>query len=638
MQDESGAGFVGSWRKRPQPLHILGPSERIAFERLFLWLRLAFVLTPLMLVFGQGLRALPTAGLVLVPILADCGLGWILLYRFERYLVAWQLNLRIVDLTAAYLALILVDHLLATSYYDAAYIFFVVGATATHGRRGTALVSAAAMLLVFLERLQLMAWGLQPFKEQFISDSLYYGLLFLATGSITTFLMRKSAEALHDQAFHDPLTGLPNRALLHDRLDQAVRAARRSQGGVAVLLLDLDGFKAINDTFGHGHGDQLLTQVAHHLARTLRDSDTIARLGGDEFAVLLPDTDAEGALTVGRAIVQCLDRPFLVEGACVDVSVSIGIALCPDQGDDSVTLLKHADVAMYHAKRGKLGVALYAAECDEYTPGRLARRSDLRHAIESNELFLLYQPVMETRTGAIYTVEALVRWNHPREGLIRPDLFIPLAEQTGLIWPLTVWVMRQALTQLAIWRARGLNLRVAINLSAQNLHDPRLVPTVRQVLSELDVRPEHLVLEVTESSLMVDVDQAREALFALTGLGVQVAIDDFGTGYSSLSYLHDLPAEELKIDRSFVLDVRAHGDGALITQAVIDLGHKFGLQVVAEGVEDRETADRLAHMACDRIQGYYLSPPLSVDELPDWLSNHNPNAAAHGKILRLDSA
>jgi len=438
-------------------------------------------------------------------------------------------------------------------------------------------------------------------------------------------------EALRHQALHDPLTGLPNRTLLRDRLDQALlTVARRppdaaspaNRGTVALLLLDLDRFKEVNDTFGHQYGDLLLRQVAGRLRDLLPPSGVVARLGGDEFAILLPGSDENAATIMAPTVRAALDAPFVVERQALRIGVSVGIALNPACGAsvDADTLLRQADIAMYTAKRDDEDYAVYAPALDAYTPQRLTLITDLRQAIVDDALFLHYQPKCDTATGRVESVEALARWRLPHRGLIPPGEFIPLAETTGLIGPLTRWALGAALAQCRAWQRQGLCLPVAVNLSAATLRDVSLLDTVVQLLDANDVSPTLLRIEVTESVLMADAERAREALSRLAALGVRVSIDDYGTGYSSLSYLTRLPVDEIKIDRSFVQQMNVSPTDAAIVASTVALGHNLGLRVVAEGVEDRETWDRLAAMGCDTIQGYYLSRPLPADALEAWLT------------------
>jgi len=431
--------------------------------------------------------------------------------------------------------------------------------------------------------------------------------------------LRASEDALRHQALHDALTGLPNRTLLHDRLRHALAASQRDRWPVALLLLDLDRFKEINDTFGHHCGDLLLQRVGPCLSGPLRASDTVARLGGDEFAVVLPGDDGAGALRTARKIGEALDVPFVIDGQSLQIGASIGVAFCPDHGDDPQTLLRRADVAMYEAKRTHSGCALYDAARDPYSADRLALVGALRHAIAHDELLLHYQPKVDLKSGRVCAVEALARWRHSEHGMIPPDRFIPLAEQTGLIAPLTLWVLDTALAQCRRWRSAGYTIDVAVNLSMWNLHDPGLVDALAGMLADRAVPPAALCLELTESAIMADAERAQIVLARLAELGVGISIDDFGTGYSSLAYLKRLPVGELKIDKSFVQHMGEDENDRAIVASTVNLAHSLGLRVVAEGVEDKRAWDLLARLGCDVAQGYYLSRPLPASELEQWL-------------------
>ncbi len=430
---------------------------------------------------------------------------------------------------------------------------------------------------------------------------------------------RKQIDTLRHLAMHDALTGLPNRVLLQERLAQALDALASEAPPPALLLLDLDRFKEINDTLGHQAGDQLLQQIGPRLLGALREVDTVARLGGDEFAVVLPGANEATAYATGRAIIAALEAPFVVEGQRLDVGASIGIALAPQHGRDAVTLMRHADVAMYVAKRAHLGQAVYDPTQDGNNPRRLGLMGELRTALAQNDLLLYYQPILDHAAGRVGGVEALVRWPHPVYGLLPPDQFIPLAEQTGLIAPLTWWVLETALGQCRAWARGGLALGVSVNLSARTLHDLGLPERIAELLARHGVAAESLTLEVTESALMADPARALTVLTQLAELGVCLAIDDFGIGYSSLAYLKRLPVHQLKIDRSFVQQLVAGGADAAIVASTIDLGHHLGLRVVAEGVETPE-AWRLIDLAgCDMSQGYHLSRPIPATALETWL-------------------
>jgi len=431
--------------------------------------------------------------------------------------------------------------------------------------------------------------------------------------------------ALEHQALHDLLTDLPNRTLLHHRLDQAF-AARGPERSLALLLIDLDRFKEINDTFGHQYGDLLLQQIEPRLRSVLQADQVVARLGGDEFAVLLEDADAVRAERVARQLLDALDEPFNVAGNTLDVGGSIGIAVGPEHGHDPDMLLRRADIAMYVAKRSSRGLAMFSSEHDQHSPDRLGLAGELRRAIENDELTLYYQPKVSLKTGSCIGVEALVRWQHPRRGIVPPDQFIPLAEQTGLIRPLSRWVLNAALRQSRAWQQDGLEVPIAINLSMRDLHDPDLPDTVAELLATWQVPTAQLMVEITENGLMADPARALSTVTGLRAMGIRIAIDDFGTGYSSLAYLKRLPLDELKIDRSFVRELAADRDDLAIVRSTISLGHDLGLKIVAEGVEDRATMDLLRSLGCDVGQGYHFSRPVTADALFEQL---RPSALSH---------
>jgi diguanylate cyclase (GGDEF)-like protein len=431
-------------------------------------------------------------------------------------------------------------------------------------------------------------------------------------------LVRQAAASSH-QALHDALTGLPNRELFADRVGQALRTADRELQPAALLLLDLDRFKDVNDTLGHHHGDQLLREVGDRLQGALRQVDTVARLGGDEFAVLVPGVTAEAAAAVADKLRAALHSPLTLDGVALDLDASIGIAVYPDHGDDTVELLQHADVAMYAAKQAHIGFMVYDPAVDQHSPRRLALLGGLRRALERGELVLHYQPKADLRSGRILGAEALVRWQHPEHGLLAPGEFIPLAERTGLIHPLTRWVLDAALGQAAAWRRAGHRLSVAVNVSTRCLLDLGFPDEVAERLAAWEVPAGALTLEVTESAVMADPTRALEVLGRLHALGVGLAVDDFGTGYSSMAYLKALPVDELKVDRSFVGQMASSSSDAVIVRSTIDLGHNLGLRVVAEGVESQETWQELEALGCDTAQGYYLGRPVPAGELDRWL-------------------
>ncbi len=427
-------------------------------------------------------------------------------------------------------------------------------------------------------------------------------------------------EALKHQALHDNLTELPNRVLFEDRVNQAVRATSRSGESLALLLLDLDGFKQVNDTFGHQQGDEVLKLVAERLVECLREGDTVARLGGDEFGILpLAGTDLPGAASVAAKILAALDEPFLVDGRKIGVDASIGMALVPDHGDNIDDLLRRADLAMYNAKRaGRGGFAVFAAEQEEEPARRLALLNDLRTCVENDELVLHYQPKIDLTTGQATGVEALLRWQHPSGELLMPGAFIQELEHHELLIPITEWVIEEALRQLRAWRDAGYDLTMAVNLGARCLAEGTgLFERVDELTEKWGIPPDKLTFELTESDL-IDTS-APDLLPRLQAMDERLSIDDFGTGYSSLVYLQRLPVVEIKADKSFVTTLASVKEDAVIVRAIIDLAHNLGVTVVAEGVEDEETMKHLADHGCDSAQGYYFSRPLAGADIVAWL-------------------
>src|SRR3954468_7343127 len=423
------------------------------------------------------------------------------------------------------------------------------------------------------------------------------------------------------QAVHDALTGLPNRALLHERAPAALADAARTGRAVAVMLLDLDHFKEINDTLGHRVGDNLLRAVATRLGSTLREGDLVARFGGDELAILVSGmAGADDGVVLAERVLTVLREPFFVDGVRLQTQASIGIAVWPDHGQDVETLVQRADVALYTAKEERGCWSTYSPESDRYTPERLAMLGELRAGLETGQLVVFYQPKSDAKTGVVVGVEALARWEHPTRGLLPPDEFIPLAENTGLIGELTFEVLRQALAQVRAWQRAGMRLGVSVNLSARQLTDLDLPRDVEALLRDYGLPPAMLTLEVTESTIMADPSRTLTVLRLLAELGVGLSIDDFGTAYSSLSYLKRVDAQELKIDRSFVMGMSHNSNDAVIVCSTIELGHNLGLRMVAEGVEDANTWRLLRTLGCDVVQGYHLSRPLPPAQITDWLN------------------
>lgn len=436
---------------------------------------------------------------------------------------------------------------------------------------------------------------------------------------------KEAVARLHHQATTDELTGLPNRALLYDRLGQALASAERQVGRqVVLMLMDLDHFKEINDTLGHPAGDEILRQVAARLSRILRRADTLARLGGDEFAILLPDAGGDGAAgarKVAESVLNAFREPFWVNHHELYLGAGIGIAVYPEHGLDVDVLMSRADAAMYGAKRGEVGYRFYDPQSDRHTQKRLQLSADLRHALDREEFVLHYQPQVDLQSGRVIGVEALLRWEHPVRGLIMPDHFIPFAEGSGLINPITDWVLNAASAQCSEWRRQGMDLRVAVNVSARSFQDRNLVGKL-QGLAGTDKGKSTLglfELEITENTLMSDIEHGARAVGHLEELGVAVAIDDFGTGYSSLSYLKRLPIHSIKIDKSFVLNMAQDDNDAVIVRSTIDLAHNLGCRVVAEGVENQDALDLLAILGCDIAQGYHLGRPMSAGAFEIWL-------------------
>lgn len=430
---------------------------------------------------------------------------------------------------------------------------------------------------------------------------------------------QRAEEWIHYVASYDSLTDLPNRNLFYQRLEIALNSRGDEQNRLAVMVLDLDRFREINDTLGHGMGDVLLQQVGLRLCRAFHDYDTVARLGGDEFALLLPDVDEKAALRAAEEILKVLDRPFTIGQLAVDARASVGIALFPSHGQDKETLMRHADVAMYLAKRSSAGYAMYSSEHDSYSSERLTLMTQLQRSIESNQLFFEYQPKIDLRTARVVGVEALARWKHPELGLVRPDQFIAMAERTGFIRPLTIWGLNTALAQTRAWSRQGIELTVSVNLSARVLHDSDLPDQVGEMLKNHRVNPEQLELEITETAIMADPARALEILTRISRMGVMLSIDDFGTGYSSLGYLKRLPINAVKIDKSFVMNMTSDEDDATIVRSTVDLAHDLRLKAIAEGVETRDSWNRLVSLGCDLGQGYYMSRPLPAPQLTKWL-------------------
>jgi diguanylate cyclase (GGDEF)-like protein/PAS domain S-box-containing protein len=430
--------------------------------------------------------------------------------------------------------------------------------------------------------------------------------------------------SLRHQALHDALTDLPNRSLLFERLEKALEAARGDRTVVALMLMDLDRFKEVNDTFGHHFGDVLLKQVAERLLHQLVTGDTVARLGGDEFALVLTQCgDANGVAATARRILNALQQPFVVESQVLEVGASIGIALCPQHGTDTRTLMRRADVAMYAAKSASLGYSFHSEDREPRSADQLSLIVELRRAAEKDELELYYQPKIHLRSGLMTRVEVLLRWNHPTRGLLMPASFVPAAERTGMIKSITDWILDRALGQVRRWHDESAPIHIAVNVSAKSLHEQTLPQKVMAALEKWRIDPRFLKIEITESSIMADPAHALAIMSMLQSMGVRLSVDDFGTGYSSLTHLRELPIDEIKIDKSFVTGMVTSDADAAIVRTVIDLAHNLGKQVCAEGVEDEATWNRLGQMGCDLAQGYWIARPLPATVLKAWLAEND---------------
>jgi diguanylate cyclase (GGDEF)-like protein/PAS domain S-box-containing protein len=461
-------------------------------------------------------------------------------------------------------------------------------------------------------------WTLLSIRSNFDEAGRYDGSLAMVMDNTQR---RRDQKALEYQALHDALTGLPNRLLLAERLGEALVSARVAHEQVAVLILDLDHFKEVNETFGLKAGDRLLEQVGPRLRSEIGAESMVARLSGDEFAVLLTNTDTKEATVKAQCLLEALERPFEVEGQHLDVAISIGIAIFPDDGDDANTLLRRADIALFVAKQPRGSFVRYAPEHERQGASRLTLMADLREALQhEDQLFLQFQPLVRLRDRSLAGVEALVRWRHPQRGLVPPMEFVPYAEKTRLIKPLTRWVLISALRQSVSWERDGHLIPVSVNISMRDLVDPEFPETIATLLKAAQAPPSSLLLEITESLIMTEPERAINTLTELRMLGVRLAVDDFGTGYSSLAYLHRLPVHEIKIDKSFVAAMGGQASRSNIVRASIELGHSLQLESVAEGVEDARTWDLLRLLGCDLAQGYFISRPMVAGQVLPWLS------------------
>jgi diguanylate cyclase (GGDEF)-like protein len=434
--------------------------------------------------------------------------------------------------------------------------------------------------------------------------------------------LRRQAAEKEELALSDGLTGLANRTMFQEAIQSAISGSGRRKVAGAVMLMDLDRFKDVNDTLGHHNGDLLLQRIGARLDSVLRNTATVARLGGDEFAILLNGThDRQGVVPVVRRVLKVLEEPVVVGGLALQVEASIGIAIFPQDGRTVDAVMRAADVAMYVAKEQRSGYEFYDEDGHEHRhdAGRLALIGELRRAMDEAELVLHYQPKVDLRSGQAKGVEALARWHHPERGMLSPDEFIPLAERSNLLRPMTLYLLDTAMRQANAWRSKGIDVTVAVNLSMQNMLDLRLPNDLARLLTSWRLPAGTIELEITESTIMADHRRAQTILGRLSKMGVRLSIDDFGTGYSSLQYLQELPVDAIKIDKSFVMSMDSDPGNATIVQSTVDLGHNLGLEVVAEGVEDMHSYNTLAALGCDYAQGYFLSKPLSAEKLTIWL-------------------
>ena len=451
------------------------------------------------------------------------------------------------------------------------------------------------------------------------------------TGAVVTFIDISERYAyqkeLKYQAYHDSLTGLPNRSLLHEHLDKSFNT---SNNQLAFMIIDLDRFKDINDSLGHKSGDLLLKMLGPRLQDVLGENNVLARLGGDEFAILLKShCTADDASKMAKSLLTEIKKPFDLEGMQIQIDASIGIAISPLHSDDGSTLMRYADVAMYHAKTNKLGYTIYDSELDTHSPRRLALFGEIQHAIDSDQFTLYYQPKIKVSDKSIIGFEALLRWNHPKYGLLAPDEFIPLAELGEIINPLTFWVLNQAITDRQRWHSIGWSFDVAVNVSVRNIQDINIISKINKLIEAHGMPHKHLEMELTESAIMTDTVRAQETLQNINNLGIRISIDDYGTGYSSLAYLKKFPIDKLKIDKSFVFEMTNNENDALIVRSTIKLAHNLNLEVIAEGVETKDSLDLLHIMGCDYAQGYYISKPIPADDIINWCegwnTKHNPS-------------
>ncbi|MBI4356419.1 MAG: EAL domain-containing protein [Gammaproteobacteria bacterium] len=432
-------------------------------------------------------------------------------------------------------------------------------------------------------------------------------------------VIQKREREIQYRAFYDHLTGLANRNFFQERLGETLKLAHQNQSKISILVMDIDRFKEINDTLGYHTGDQLLKQLAQRLSYAFRHVNLIARMGGNEFALLLPNTSEQEVATIAEQVQEIFNKPFGVGGLALELTIRMGIALYPDHAKNTTLLLQKANIAMEQARDKQSHFRIYDQELDKHSVLRLSIMGELKSAVKNNELVLYYQPKVDLIGSAVTQVEALVRWIHPKHGLINPEAFVPIAEQTGHVRYLTQWALQSALKQCYEWQSLNIPLQASVNISTVDLMDVQLVHKIEQLFNTISVPPKCLMCEVTESAIMKDPKRAITVLNGLSAMGIQLSIDDFGTGYSSMAQLKKLPVQEIKIDRSFITHMLVDRNDEIIVKSTIELGHNLGLQVVGEGVDDEKIFERLKSLKCDRVQGHYISPPLSITEFSKWL-------------------
>ncbi len=471
-----------------------------------------------------------------------------------------------------------------------------------------------------------LAYGALLFSHPVDISDIIVSVIFCGGGLFVAMVVRMSMLSIEDmkrvaaldrhRALHDDVTNLPNRTLLHEHIDQAIIDAQKNSTSFGVILIDLDRFSEVNNTLGHFYGDYLLQLMVPRFRKCVMDHDMVSRLGSDEFVLIVKNVDRSKAEAIALNAIEIMKEPFSIEGQELTINITIGIALYPEHGIESENLLQHANVAMDFARSKENKIFVYTPENDRFNWDRLMLIGELREAIRRDQLVLHYQPKISLVNDQVCGVEALLRWQHPdNEGLIPPDTFIHVAEQTGLIDELTYWVLDHAFAQKAEWLNNGLDLIFSINLSIKNLHDLSFPDQVQELMQKWNIDSKGIILEITESSMILDPERAYAVIFKLHELGLRLSIDDFGTGYSSLSYLKQLPATELKVDKSFVKEMISDENDQVIVRTTIDLAKNMGMQVVAEGVEDEQVLGMLKDLGCDSVQGYHLCRPLPPQEL-----------------------